>query len=381
MTVCTVTDNHHKIMRYTYIVAERLAMWQQQMKNGRWQFFESYKDWMTGTRKVVSVTFSKNTTNTRRMAHEALQRKLDEAKRYEVNYPSITVHELFEKYAEMSSSWMKDTTRKRNITSLKTTEKIIGSKTKVDKLNAHYINQAFIDYGESPTTCNERLKVFKSVLRWANKNELIKDVSYIPNITIYKDDRRSRIKDKYLEKSELIALLNAMKVEKWKTFTAFLCLSGLRIGEAIALLENDVDIENKTIYVNKTYIIGSDIIHSTKTESSDREVYMQHELLELCKAVKPNVFFFSDDGNPIKYYAYNKYLKETTKKVIGRALSPHALRHTHVSLLAEAGIPLDAIGRRIGHGQNSNVTRDVYLHVTNEVKKRELAMLDNVKLT
>ena len=356
-------------------------MWQQQMKNGRWQFFEAYKDWMTGKRKVISVTFDKNTTNTRRMAQEVLQWKLREAKQYEVQFPSITVHEMFEQYAKMSSTWMKDTTRRRNLISLKTTEKIIGKDVLVDKLNARYINQAFIDYGEPPTTCNERLKVFKSVLRWAHKNDLIKDISYIDNITIFKDDRRARIKDKYLERDELSRVLEAMTVDKWKKLTAFLCLSGLRIGEAIALLEEDVDIPNKTIYVSKTYIVETGEVHSTKTESSFREVYMQPELVELCKTITPNVYFLSDNGKPVEYYTYNKYLKEITERVIGRKLTPHSLRHTHVSLLAEAGVPIDGIGRRIGHGQNSKVTRDVYLHATNEVKKRELAMLDKVTLT
>jgi integrase len=44
-------------------------------------------------------------------------------------------------------------------------------------------------------------------------------------------------------------------------------------------------------------------------------------------------------------------------------LSPHSLRHTYTSLMAEAGVELEAIQRLLGH-KNDRVTRDIYLHVT-----------------
>jgi integrase len=45
-------------------------------------------------------------------------------------------------------------------------------------------------------------------------------------------------------------------------------------------------------------------------------------------------------------------------------LTPHSLRHTHTSLLAETGISLEQIMDRLGH-----ITKNVYLHVTQEMKK------------
>lgn len=44
-------------------------------------------------------------------------------------------------------------------------------------------------------------------------------------------------------------------------------------------------------------------------------------------------------------------------------LTPHSLRHTHTSLLAEAGVGLEQIMDRLGH-TDDHTTKNVYLHVT-----------------
>ena len=49
-------------------------------------------------------------------------------------------------------------------------------------------------------------------------------------------------------------------------------------------------------------------------------------------------------------------------------LTPHSLRHTHTSLLAEAKVALEQIMDRLGHSDDQ-ITKNVYLHVTQEMKK------------
>lgn len=49
-------------------------------------------------------------------------------------------------------------------------------------------------------------------------------------------------------------------------------------------------------------------------------------------------------------------------------LTPHSLRHTHTSLLAEAGVGLEKIMDRLGHSDD-DTTRNVYLHMTKGMKK------------
>ena len=53
---------------------------------------------------------------------------------------------------------------------------------------------------------------------------------------------------------------------------------------------------------------------------------------------------------------------------LNESLTPHSLRHTHTSLLAEADVPIQDIMDRLGH-KNDNTTKQVYLHVTKTRKK------------
>lgn len=53
---------------------------------------------------------------------------------------------------------------------------------------------------------------------------------------------------------------------------------------------------------------------------------------------------------------------------LNEMLTPHSLRHTHTSLLAEAGVGLHEIMQRLGH-KDDDTTRNVYLHVTKTKKK------------
>ncbi len=50
---------------------------------------------------------------------------------------------------------------------------------------------------------------------------------------------------------------------------------------------------------------------------------------------------------------------------LNKELTPHSFRHTHTSLLAEAGVSLK-IMNRLCHTQ---ITKNVYLHVTEDIKK------------
>ncbi len=90
-------------------------------------------------------------------------------------------------------------------------------------------------------------------------------------------------------------------------------------------------------------------------------------------------FFCDDDGRRISYDAYRIYLERHTKNLLGRQLSPHALRHTHVTMLAESGVPLETISRHLGHS-DGHTTRDVYFHVTKRMEEHDRRMLDTVKL-
>ncbi|MGO5338098.1 site-specific integrase [Bilifractor sp. LCP19S3_H10] len=230
-------------------------------------------------------------------------------------------------------------------------------------------------------------------MRWAYRAGYVDDAAYLDRIQRKRvPSTRVRDAEKYLEHEEIDKLLSGMKVERWKLLTEFLILSGLRIGEAIALNDSDVDLGTREISVTKTFSREIRQISTTKTEMSERSVYMQDELLDVCRRIKKfekerqlmyvyrtDLFMSDDYGKYISYDAYAKYFRENAERFLGRRLTPHSLRHTHTALLAEAGVSLDVISRRLGHA-NSGVTRDVYMHVTNKMRDRDRERLKSVKM-
>ncbi|MCJ1968694.1 tyrosine-type recombinase/integrase [Lactococcus piscium] len=53
----------------------------------------------------------------------------------------------------------------------------------------------------------------------------------------------------------------------------------------------------------------------------------------------------------------------------------HIVRHTHISKLAEIGVPLHIIQRRVGHA-SEKITREIYLHITNKMKSDTKDLLE-----
>ena len=95
---------------------------------------------------------------------------------------------------------------------------------------------------------------------------------------------------------------------------------------------------------------------------------------------KSQIFLQGKDGERINYYTYNKYIKENALRILSREkVTPHILRHTHTCMLSENGVPLETITRRLGH-EDSEITRQIYLHVTKKMKQNDNERIASVKI-
>lgn len=84
-------------------------------------------------------------------------------------------------------------------------------------------------------------------------------------------------------------------------------------------------------------------------------------------------FVFAQLNNNPGYPVYLKLIRVRIHRLLKLAglnenLTPHSLRHTHTSLLAEADVNLEVIMQRLGHSDDE-VTKNIYLHVTKPKKK------------
>lgn len=59
--------------------------------------------------------------------------------------------------------------------------------------------------------------------------------------------------------------------------------------------------------------------------------------------------------------------------------SSHMLRHSHVSLLTELGVPIKTIMERVGH-KDEKTTLQIYTHVTKKMKEDVDEKLNNLDL-
>lgn len=363
-------------------------MWMEERKTG-FKFVERYTDPMTGKTRRVSVVMEKNTVQSRKLAAVALSEKIDKALLPQVD--KIRLKDLVDLYRKEQFRTLKQSTYRRNSAVCNTLMKILDPEIYVDKLTAGYIRERFLNTGREHSTLNEWMIRLKALLRWGYRNDYIKDISYLNKIERFSDiPHRQKIEDKFLESAELKELLSGMTILKWKLLTEFLALSGLRFGEAAALTKSDVDLKNRKIHVTKTYDSVADITTTPKTACSVRDVYIQDELLTVCRNVLlgchsgtvvsiSSVFFLGTIREHIEFDCYAKYLRETSQRVIGRRITPHTLRHTHASLLMEQGIDIDSISKRLGHN-DSRITREIYLHVTKKLEEQRNAQIKELKI-
>lgn len=364
-------------------------MWIEELKNGKFRAVERYKDPITGKQKKVSVTISKNTAATRKAAEQTLAVKINRIiMTSRDNNDKLTFSQLVEFWREYQKKTVKLSTYKRNFHSSKVLMQIIGEDALVNKLSAGYVMNKLMQHDKKPGTINEHLARFKTIIRWGYKFDYVNDINWLVKLEPQKnEEKKIKLADKYLESDELKKLLEGMEIERWRNLTQLLALTGLRVGEAFALKIDDIDLTNRQIHVTKTFDVVNDIFTTPKTETSVRDVFITDELLGLCKSLRSdalarklankNEMIFYERRHD--YYAYEKYFKNATKSIVGRELTVHALRHTHVSLLAEHGVTLDVIARRLGHN-NSKVTKAVYFHVTEKLKKSENDLLNAINL-
>lgn len=152
-----------------------------------------------------------------------------------------------------------------------------------------------------------------------------------------------------------------------------LAYTGIRVGELVALKWKDVDFKNNTISITKTYYNPNNNtfkyqLVTPKTRKSRRKIIVDeeriHKLIELKKIQEQFIerlgdayhnqdFIFAkmerQYGYPIVIKTVQNRMARLRMANLNLELTPHSLRHTHTSLLAEAGVSLEQIMDRLGH--------------------------------
>lgn len=335
-----------------------------------------------GIVRKYSVTMDRDTPQARKKAAEALAAKIARP------VSDLRYSDLVRMYIEYQQMTVKMSTWTRNKASLERLSSVFGN-PRISDMTAGFISSRLLKKTKDPTTYNEYLRRLKSMLRWAFRNDLTESQNAVEKLRPIggKTDREKAV-DKFLDSDELVRLLAGF-TPYYRNIFEFLALSGLRIGELIALDDADVGDE---IRVTKTFDSNNGVINTPKTFAGKRSVYVQPELAACIRRIRaqsnahrmrvnrrPPYFIIGPYGDRLSYVKSARVFRETCQEILGRKLTIHALRHTHVALMAENGIELDAIARRLGHS-DSRITREIYYHVTKRQKEKDDAAFAAVRL-
>lgn len=179
---------------------------------------------------------------------------------------------------------------------------------------------------------------------------------------------------------------------KQLTYFRLLVYTGMRKSEGLALQWKDIDFKNRKISISKT--IGMDenqhqyVSDTPKTVNSIRTISIDLETLDQLQVwrstqreeyfklgfntTNEDQFIFTDMKNVIyKPQTVNDWLNYLIKKYELPRITPHNLRHTHVSLLLEAGVPIKEVSERVGH-KDSKITMEIYAHISEDQEEKAI---------
>lgn len=163
--------------------------------------------------------------------------------------------------------------------------------------------------------------------------------------------------------------------------------TGMRVSEFCGLTISDLDFENRRIFVEKQLLKekgGVYHVEKTKTESGVRYIPMSDEVCQSLKNIlarrqKPKKEMLIDgyagfllldkNGNPKVGLHLDHHMQWTMKKyrrtqqIPLPTITPHVLRHTFCTNMANAGMDLKSLQYLMGHS-DAGVTMNVYTHAS-----------------
>lgn len=372
-------------------------MWVETLTNSkgtRYKYCERY-ELPNGETRKVAITLNSNSTYARKQASIELQNKIKDVIKQLHLDPNITMYEVAQLWLEHTEPTIKIATHINHTLHVKKIFTYIDTSIPLLKItpimienmihNVYYKEELSYYYAKSILT------TVRAIFRHAKRRRIIQDIHEIEDISIKKKPfthtEIAKKQNKFLDAVELKSVLAQLTklAPRVALLIEFMSLTGLRIGELLALRYCDYDEKKATININGTlqyfYKNGSDIKRGTpKNIYSVRDVTLDARCVKILNSIitdnkrqslwfkgyeEQSYIFTAKRGNPYDMQYINKLLKQV--HIEGKHLTTHIFRHTHISILAELGIPLKAIMQRVGHNDPAT-TLSIYTHVTQHMK-------------
>nr|DAK42442.1 MAG TPA: Integrase [Caudoviricetes sp.] len=374
-------------------------MWIEELPTGKYKFFERYKDPYTEKLKKVSVTMEKKTPQARNQAALLLQEKIKQ-KLNKKQVESITFEEIYKLFYKSWSQTVKEST-KHNCKSIdKKMKEVIPPDTLLANLDRRFLQEAIDNVIKTnghiaAKKIRHRLRgIFKYAVQYSyiENNEV--DYTTIPKKPKTLEDLKKK-RNNFLtmdEIKDLVKVLNSREYhQKYADMVLVLSLTGMRYGELTALQLKNIDFQNNKIEITGNFDSVNKIKTLPKTTNSIRTIKaskivmeaIQRQIARLSERFQPlsnddYIFCFERWNQPTTISCFIQILKKYGKEAgIDKNLTSHIFRHSHISFLAESGLPIKSIMDRVGHS-NAKMTLEIYSHTTQDMEDKLVNKLDSI---
>lgn len=343
-----------------------------------WQYRVSYKD---GDKYRTKNGNGYPTKKEAQMAAAKVEELLN--KGYIINH-KIIFSEYFDNWYQL---FKKDKHSAKNNKDIEHSIKVASTffeNTKIIDINRNKYQEFLNWYGNGRATASvKKVHIYtKACLLDALHDGIIhKDPTY--NVTVKGTNKKKNEQLKFLNQLDANKLIKELIKEIKPSYTSryMILLSlatGLRFSEVLALEWDDINFNDGTVNVNKSFDhVVTHEITETKTDSSRRIISLDNTTLRMLKEYKlanrlnNSIYLFMDTkGNHVSNTGTNKALKKACECAGVKRITFHSLRHTHCSLLIYQGVNIKYISKRLGHS-SITTTYQIYGHILDEMEQRE----------
>ena len=254
------------------------------------------------------------------------------------------------------------------------------------------------------TICNSK-RSLKAIFYMAIQDDCIRKNPFdFPINDVINDDTEPKVPLTPAQEEELLKFMQDDPVyAKYYDEVVILLETGLRISELCGLTETDLNFDLRFVNVDHQLLRSTEdgyYIETPKTDSGFRQVPMSAAAYEAfqrvlknrkgAKAIKvdgySNFLFLNRNGLPKVAVNYDAMFKGLAKKFnkchkepLPTVMTPHTMRHTFCTRMANAGMNPKALQYIMGHA-NIVMTLNYYAHATFQSAQEEMARLEAAKV-
>ncbi|WP_346913399.1 tyrosine-type recombinase/integrase [Clostridium sp.] len=213
----------------------------------------------------------------------------------------------------------------------------------------------------SASTLNNYIRNIKVFYNFLYETRQIK-TNTVKKVQLLKNDRKPQ---DFISDDDFIKLIKALNTSKYHEYRDYVLIqllidTGMRIGETLQILTEDIDINNRCIYLQA---------ENTKSKK-ERNVFFSVELSKELRGwlqykdryVDSEYLFCTSSGNTLDIRSLEKNFRQYGQR-ISISLHPHQLRNNFAKRFLMAGGNIYTLSKILGHS-SVTVTEKAYLDLT-----------------